>query len=408
MAQRRKKKLKSWQRRRRRRAKRIFRAALFCVLIIVAVLLIKATLPYEKVDLSDYATYSYGGYNTRGSVDVTLNEELLSNLMQRLRTYQDEALIKFNDCTSEDYNAFYNSINVTVAAPEYLSNGSMYSYTVNYDEELAKKIKLKVTGNKKEVMANGLVTATVISLDQVFSGISFTYEGISPGITAIMNNNTTNPYLADITYSIEGEKETYQDGDVIRVRADYDESICLEKHFVIDAPTGECYKDYIVESGSHYIRSVEELPQSVIQAAITAANAAFTSKTAKEYGVRVFFEAGIAPVYVNKESTFEWSSYAPISAYLKIANDDIAGKNSNNYNDLDIVYNCVMRQANGESTNVEAVVRFRDIVVNSDGSLVYDFNNATISSASHFDARIKKNVITNYEGNYTIEKLKIN
>ncbi len=387
--------------------KMIFRAVLFCVFVVMIILLIRSAKPFEKVDLCDYATYTYSGYNTKGTVEVSINEELASNLMKRLRDKYDSAVFKFNDCTSEDYNAFYNSLSVTVMAPQYLSNGSMYSYTVNYNKELAKKLKLKVVRNTREVMANGLVTAAVLSLDQVFEGISFTYEGISPGITAVMNNNTVNPYLADFTFNIEGEKEAYAEGDVIRVRANYDEAVCLEKHFVVDAPLEECYKDYIVQSESHYIKSAAELPDSVLQTAISSANSAFTTKSAKEFGVRVYFEAGIAPIYINKDSTFEWASYGPISAYLKVANDDIAGKNSNNYNDLDIVYNCVMRQANGETVNVEAVVRFKDIVVNNDGSFTYDFSNAKISSVSHFDARIKKVVVGNYEGTHTIEKLKI-
>ena len=151
----------------------------------------------------------------------------------------------------------------------------------------------------------------------------------------------------------------------------------------------------------------EELTPELISEAINAAKGAFTTKTAKEYGVRVYFEANIAPVYVNKESTFEWTRFDPLSAYLKVAKEGVAGQNSNNYNDLDVVFDCTMVQADGKKINVEAVVRFRDIIKNSDGTFTYDFSNPTINSASHFDARIKKNVIYNYEDKYIIEKLTI-
>lgn len=402
-----KKKLKSWQRRRKRRIRAIIRSFFLCLLVIGLIIVFKSMLYYETVDLGDYVTYEYSGYNTKGSVDAHINEELASNLMQRLRKKYDSALIKIKKCDSEDYNSFYNSLSVLVNAPEYLSNGSKYQYVVNYDEELAKKIRLKVKKDTREVMCSGLPTAAVISLDKLFEGITFTYEGVSPGLTATMNNFTTNPYLNDVEFVVEGEQEHYAEGDVIRVRALFDEKLCLEKHFVIDAAKEECYKDFVVEAGSHYVRSADELSKEFIDMAISAANNAFTTKSAKEYGVRVYFEAGIAPVYVNKDSTFSWVSYGPISAYLKVAKDEVAGKNSNNFNDLDIVYNCTMTQADGQSINVEAVVRFKDIIVNNDGTYEYNFSNPSISSCSHMDSRIKKNVITNYEKNYNIEKLSI-
>lgn len=408
MASRNKKKLKSWQRRRRRRTRIILCAVLFCVGIFLFLTLLKAFAPYETADLSDYVTYSYSGYNTKGSVETQINEELASNLMQRLRKDYDESWINLKQCESEDYNSFYNSLSVAVDAPENLSNGSKFRYTVNYDKELAKKIKLKVSNNQKEVMVSGLVTAAVISYDALFDGISFSFSGISPTITATMTDNTTNPYLADVDFVILDEKETYSEGDVIRVRALFDEQQCLEKHFVIEKPLAECYKDFEVSANAHYIKSAAELPKEVINRAVSAANAAFTTKSANEYGVRVYFEANIAPVYVNKKSTFEWVSYGPISAYLKVAKEDVAGKNSNNYNDLDIIYSGVLTQADGSHVSVEAVVRFKDIVVNNDGTFTYDFSKPSICSCSHYDARIKKNVITNYEKNYTIEKLSLN
>ena len=404
---RRKKKLKSWQRRRRRRTRLLLSAVAFCALIVVLILVIKSLGAYETVDLSDYATYKYSGYNTKGSVEVEINEELASLLMQRLRKDYDDAFINYKKCESEDYNAFYNSLSVSVDAPEYLANGSKFRYTVNYNTELAKLLKLKVKNNKKEVTVSGLVTAAVISYDQLFEGISFTYEGVSPTLTAVMTDNTVNPYLSDVEFLIEGEQEYYSEGDVIRVRAVFDEAQCLEKHFAIDADPSECYKDFIVEASSHYARNSSELSQDLINRAVSAANSAFTTKTANEYGVRVYFEAGIAPVYVNKKSTFEWVSYGPVSAYFKVANSDIAGKNSNNYNDLDIIYTGTLTQADGKAVNVEAVVRFKDIIVNNDGSYTYNFNNPTISSCSHYDARIKKNVISNYEKNWSVEKLSL-
>ena len=400
-----KRRLKSWQRRRLRRIKMFISATFLLVLVIVGIILFKASLPYEKVDLCDYVTYEYSGYNNKGTVEATINETLLSGLMQRLVTSYDDANIHYTKCEPGDYNAFYNSLDVTVYAPQYLSNGSKFTYKVSYDTDLAKKIKLDVSSDTREVMVDGLVTAAVFSIDDLFEGISFSYEGISPSVKATMSNNTTNPYLQDIVFNIEGEQEFYSEGDIIRVRASFSEEECLEKHFVIDGEQTECFKDYVVTSTSRYVTSADKITKELLREAVAAANKSFTTASAKEFGVRVFIEAGLMPIYINKESTFEWVSYNPVSAYFKVANADIAGKAGNNYNILDLIYTANMTQADGKTANVECVVRFKDIIENDDGTLTYDFSNAAIIGCSHMDSRVKKTVIGNYESNHTITKL---
>lgn len=402
-----KKKLKSWQRRRKQR----IRIALFVVLVAVLVVLfigvLRALSPIKRVDLSEYTVSELSGYNTKGIVNVVIDDQKLSDLMKEIREKHDKRLIK-KKVDPEDYNQFYNSLTVSVSAPENLSNGSKYTYTVDYDKDLAKKLKVKVENNSKEEMISGLPVATIFTVDQVFENISIFCEGKSPSISIAVINENTNPFLADVEYYIENKLDSYQNGDVVRVRALYNEEDCLAKHFVINSPMEDCYKDYTIESNEHYVESADELTEEFIKSAVEAAKAAFTTKSAKEYGVRVYFEANIPPVYVNKDSTFEWTSFRPLSAYLKVAKEGVAGENSNNFNDLDIVFDCGMTQADHKSINLEAVVRFRDVVVDKDGNLSCDFSNPAISSASYFDARIKKNVISNYEEKYTIEKLKIN
>lgn len=400
-----KKKLKSWQRRRIRRIKIIFSAVFLCLLIFFFVAFLKALAPYEKVDLCDYCTLEYSGYNTKGRVEASIDEVAASELMQTLKQDYEDALFNAKKCEPEDYNAFYNSLSVTVDSADNLSNGSKFSYTVNYDKELAKKIRLKALKDTREDMVSGLPVATVLSVDQVFEGISLFYEGMSPTISIAVINENTNPFLSDVEYFIENKKDLYTEGEIARVRAVYNEETCLEKHFYIDAPADGCYKDYEIKPDAHYVQSAAELTPELISEAIESAKNAFTTASAKEFGVRVYFEANIAPVYVNKDSTFEWVRYEPLSAYIKVANEGVAGQNSNNYNDLDVVFDCTMTQADGKRVNVEAVVRYKDIIIRNDGTYQYDFSNPKIVSASHFDKRIKENVIYNYEDKYTIEKL---
>ncbi len=64
-----------------------------------------------------------------------------------------------------------------------------------------------------------------------------------------------------------------------------------------------------------------------------------------------------------------------------------------------------MTQADGVTTSVRAVVRFSDIVKNSDQSLSYDFSSPEIISASHIASNITKVVVDYFAEDYNIEEI---
>ena len=128
---------------------------------------------------------------------------------------------------------------------------------------------------------------------------------------------------------------------------------------------------------------------------------------ANEYGVRIFCEANLVPVYINQQATFRYLDPRIVAAYFKAVNPDEAGKLGNDYNELDLIYEVPITQADGVTCNCEAVVRFSDFVIKRDGSIDYDFSNPSIMSASHNNSSIHKNVVTRYEDTYSIEKLEI-
>ncbi len=403
-----KKRLTSWQKRRIRRIKLYIGIALAICVTILFVLLIKSLFSYTTVDLCDYCNITYGGYNNKGSVQIEFNDDATSTLMQTLKDKYQRALIKFNKCESEDYNAFYNSLSIAVDIPDNLSNGMKYTYTVNYDVKLAKKIKLGVKKNKREVTVAGLNSATVIKYDELFKDINVVFEGISPNVSARLENKSDNYFIKDMIFLIEDYKEKYSIGDEVKVRAYFTEEECLEKHCAIDRPSEECVKSYPVIADSEYIRDLSDLDDSLLEEAIESASKAFTNETAREFGVRVYIEAGLVPVYQstgNKMSTFEWKSYRLLSGYFKAVKSEIAGAQGTNYNILDLVFDCVMTQADGVTCNVETIVRYTDIIKNSDGTFEYDFSEPKIISSSHYDSRIKSTVLTSAEDDYNVEKI---
>lgn len=397
----------SWQRRKQRRVRMILRTTLFCVFVIVALLFYRSLLNYKTVDLSEYATYEYSGYNHKGSVEVTLDQEKVSELIRDVKEVYGKRLLHIYKCSDEDYNAFYNSLEITTTVPNNLSNGSQFIYTVNYDKSLAKKIRLSVKENKKTVTVTGLVTATVLKIDDIFKDLHVEFSGVSPNIQVSIENMSTHPFIQNMVFVIVDPKEFYSLGEEVQVRAYFSEAECLDKHFAVEVDSENCIKSYAVSGVSEYIQRLDDLPKEIIDEAVKKAESAFTTDSALEFGLRVFSEAHLTYVIdpATKKYTFRWSSYRPLSAYFKVPNKDIAGKSGNNYNDLDVIFSFVMTQADGKQCNGEAAIRFSNISRNSDGTYEYDFSKAKITSASHLDSRIKKNVINNYEKDYSIEKI---
>ena len=403
-----KRKLTSWQKRRIRRIKIGLYTTLFCVILFCMISVILSLRPYESVDLTEYCTYEYGGYNHKGSVTVDLELDKISELMRSLKETYDKKFIHMYSVSAEDYNAFFNSLSVETNVPDNLSNGSVYTYQVNYDKELAKKIRLRVYEDRTSVTVTGLVTATVLKVDDLFKDLKISFEGVSPKITITLENKSESPFIKGIVFSIVDPKEYYSLNDIFYVRAYFSEAECLDKHFAVEKPSEDCIMNYEVLDVAHYVQSADDLPQEIVDEAVRAASKAFTKESAMEFGLRVFSEANI--MYVtdsNKKYTFDWKSYGVLSGYFKVPNTEIAGNAGNSYNDLDIVFNCMMNQANGTECKAEAVVRFSNIQKLSDGTYDYDFSKPKIISVSHLDSRIKKNVITNYEGRYSIEKLSV-
>ena len=110
-------------------------------------------------------------------------------------------------------------------------------------------------------------------------------------------------------------------------------------------------------------------------------------------------------MYVNKKATFSYGSPNYVSSYFKAVFPEKAGELGLAYNDLDIIYDVKLSQADGVACTAYGAVRFSDIIKHSDGSYSYDFSSPQLLSVSYYSARVKKNVVDSYANSYTIERV---
>lgn len=397
------KRITSWERRRRRRVRITVLVSVGILLLAAAALLFMLTLPYETWDLSEFYNITYSGFNTEGKIITDRNNTLLDEATETLKNDYKDSPFHLKTCSDQDFDTFKNSIDINISATEHLSNGSRVKITYIWDKDLADKLKVNIINENTEITVSGLDNAIRLSKDDLFRDIDISFMGISPDVSMVITNNSSNPFLQSIVYNPLDPRERYANGDIVTIRAFYSTAEATKQHYIVDTPSEECLLTVTVSSKSAYISDESQLPESVLDEAIASGLGAFVD--ANEYGVRIFCEAHLVPVYINKQATFEWVKPSFRSAYLKCVRDEYAGENGYHYNDLDIIYSVAITQANGVSCPCYAVVRFSDLIINEDGSIDYDFSNPVIMSSDYKLDSVHKTVATSFEGTHTVTKI---
>ncbi len=373
---------------------------LIIAFLIVWLVHMKKNEYYVSVNTSDLFSQEMLGFDTQGRIVVSVNNGAVDEMLLKAKEgYAATSLHKY-EVQDEDYFNFRNSLACNVSVEDGLSNGEQVMLTYSYNRELADKLRIDISDTPLMYMVENLPSATFWSLDDLFAKANVTFSGISPNIEVTVENSDPE----NVDFAIVNQQSAYADGDVLTLQAVFDENLLKEKMIVVEADAQECVREYPVTCDRHYLRSVSELPDSVIDAAIEAGRQAFVN--ANEYGVRIFCEGHLVPIYVNKQATFQWGTPNLLEVYFKSVLEDYAGNDGNNFNDLDIVYSVNISQADGTACKAYAAVRFSDISIDDAGVLSYDFSNPKIMSASYFESRVIKNVDNNYENTYSVNRVR--
>ena len=361
------------------------------------------SLPYESVDLSTLVKVEFEGFNEDGTALLSVDDEAVDALVSKVKADYDSAWFHTTQVEDSDYVKFRESLSFSTPNGTGLSNGGQISIIASCNEALAKKLKIDITSKSGTATVDGLMNVTKIPLDEVFADLDVSFTGVSPSLEMTITNNSKQPLVSKMTFEAVNPKEYYADGDVVIIQAAYTDEMCEETGFIVDRPSEECQRQYTVSSDQSYVASAADLPREIIQKAVSAGRGAFAD--ANEYGVRIFCEANLVPVYINQKATFTYGAPNFVSAYFKTVFPEKAGQLGLSHNDLDIIYDVTISQADGKSCTAYAAVRFSDIVKNSDGSYSYDFSSPQILSESFYSARVKKNVVDSYANSYDIERV---
>ena len=200
---------------------------------------------YDVINLSELTSATLTGYDGNGTLDV-----------------ETEVL--------PEYGAFFETVKVEILESDKtkngeLSNGDRLEIEYSYDKDMAKSLGLKVKGKKETVTVKDLPEATVISKEELFSGISVETEGVAPMMTVNVINNTTDEVLKTVEFSIVDPRECYDDGDVVTIRASFDSETLAKYTYEIEGEGDSLTKDYTVTSKERYLTDISEVPDELLE-----------------------------------------------------------------------------------------------------------------------------------------------
>lgn len=390
-------------RRRRRRNVGILIFALLFILCAVIVVRAAVALPYKSIDLSQLASVEFIGLNNDGTANIGVDNDAVDELLASVKEEHDSSWFHAEDVEDGDYAKFRQSLSFVTPTSNNLHNGQEIPIIGKYDANLADKLKIEVKETSGTATVSGLQEVVSISEEEVFSDLAVTFSGVSPSLTISIQNNSSQPLVSKMIFEIENPKEFYADGDVVRIHASYTEEMCSETGYIVDVPSDECFREYTAASDSQYVSSASDLPSEIIREAVEAGKGAF--KDANEYGVRIFCEANLVPVYINKKATFQYGTPNYVSSYFKTVLPEKAGGLGISYNDLDIIYDVMITQADGVSCKAYGAVRFSNIIKNSDGSYSYDFSEPDLISVSYLSSHVKKNVVDSFYDTHEVVRV---
>ncbi len=342
---------------------------------------------YTYINLSELTQATVSGYNGHGTLSTTT---------QPMAGYED----------------FFDTVSVTVLDTDEIQNGSLSNgdkieIEYFYNKELAKNNKLRVRGGSEFVTIKDLPEGKPITFDELFAGVKLEYEGVAPVVYVSVTNTSTDSILSDVTYSIVDGKEFYDEGDTVKIKAEFDQGKAVEEAYDIQAGPDGFVKEFTVSGVDRYLTDASELPQELLDQMKEYGATLFGTNQgdANEYGVRLFTAAGTMYSTSGGDYTFAWRTPSYISSYFTCINDEHLGDEGNQINDVKVVYDTAVIQADGKAVSAEAVVSFKNLVKKADGSIVVDLESGEIVSASTNDSDIKALVRATNDELYTSTKL---
>ena len=267
--------------------------------IVVCIIIIAAVANRRvKINLNDYVTVTFEGYDTRGKARYEFDLAKLEKDYGEKIEYTSKAKDKFKEnelyelageALDKPIYLFEEGLNCSLDKGRDLSNGDTVTLKWDVDKDVFEEVfKVRILYEDKEYTAEGLAEAEVFD---PFSGIEVAFDGISPNGNATINKtNNSEPY-SYLQYSINNSRNLSNGDEVIvtikgtggRDIDDY----CLEHFGMIPSETE---KTYTVEGLAKYVSSLAEIPEEILERMKKESEDELAAKAASQWNKNVTLE----------------------------------------------------------------------------------------------------------------------
>lgn len=342
--------------------------AIVCICAIVfafvAIVAFKASLPKE-INLEEYVELECYGYNGYATANANVNWiDLYRDIYEAIGGKSDNV----NDVNSimqalqgnYEIVQMINSISVSFSSEkEWISNGDSISVKIAYDNDLAKKSKIRFTGTT--------VSMTVEDLDEVeqldpFENLEVLFSGISPQGVIEYSYQGNDERIRSLSFAVT-QSEHLKNGDTVLITVDSEDKITGQKGYICTKKS----KEYTVEGLDEYINSFKDISEDFLNKMKTEAEDSIYAYTASNY------------MYgVSLSSDLSYAGYMMNSA----KGDGSYGQDTNN---VYLIFSGIVSDTDGKfgAAKVYYPVQFSNILKSENG-FSYEANRGIIGN-SRFD-----------------------
>ena len=317
-----------------------------------------------KVDLSQYLSVSYTGYNGNGTPRIDFDfADFEYGIMSQWK--ENDMLEKLSELTAVE-----TTITYAADVSEGLSNGDIITVKITLDKEKAKKYGYSFTGLEKKFTVEGLTEAIEIDpfAEEIFGSgkiVDVTLEGIDPFVCLFLRNNAqlSDP-IRHITYRVDKDWNL-KNGEVITVTATMDEKFQRQGYLLTRTET-----TITVEGFDRYASDASDLTKDVLQRISDRAYQECvnggsvdiydgrSNKTPWGATIENIHVADTALLAVNNRIDMEYS-FLLVPVYKTITTDEWYDMEAN-------------ERVTKTWENVIGYYKFTDVTVHPDGSVTYN------------------------------------
>lgn len=348
-------------------------AGIIAAVSVVAVILIMVVVFFstykKKINLADYITVNYYGYDAFGTADISFDyEKFYGDLQKKSRKLKtaantnnidslDDILSVLDSTNISAYGDLCSDLEWKLDKSDNLSNGDTVNVSFSFNNEKAKKYGIKYIGKTEKYTVDGLEEIT--ELDP-FADISLEFSGTSPNVSVSLNNNSSNETVQALNFDIS-PNSNIKKGDTVTVNVENDETSLLENYGCKLTSTS---KEFTCDNVDEYISTLSDLDKETLSSmqsqssdvinSYFANNKAYIAKSNLKY-------AGCYFLYRKK--TDSWSSQ----------------------NIIYVIYRANVKSKNKSFKNkvVYFPIKFDNIIKYADGSEYVDLDSTSIEGTTN-------------------------